>query len=120
MVLELLADGLWLWVIWIAVTFISARKGGWQGVLVAHFVVAVMVVASDVAWVQAEINKPEWTGSPDQDLLFHWGCLFRVILVNSLLLPVGILGIVLRARSVRRAETKSVLVVEPAEEPAEH
>jgi hypothetical protein len=96
---------MWPWAIWILGTFFAARTWGWQGVLVAHFVVAIMVVVSDVAWIQAEIDQPEWSGSPDQDMLFHWGCLFRVVVVNSLLLPVALVGIFCGHGGLKRWES---------------
>ena len=98
MLTQLLTYAVWEWCIFAAVTFAAARRFGGGGMLLGHILVAVFVSASDLYWIQSEMTKPEWSGSPDQDFVFHIGLFIRVLLVNTVLLPVGCLGLFLRPK----------------------
>lgn len=79
-----------------SVAFFAARIGGWKGVLVGHFVLAIAVAIMDVKWIQEVMAKPGWDGTPDMDMFFHFGVMIRVFLINTLLLPFSLLGIWIR------------------------
>jgi len=38
------------------------------------------------------MKNPEWDGTPDMDILFFLGIIFRVIIINICLLPIGLIG----------------------------
>ncbi|MBE0356090.1 hypothetical protein PPHE_a0961 [Pseudoalteromonas phenolica O-BC30] len=38
------------------------------------------------------MKNPEWDGTPDMDILFFLGIIFRVIIINTCLLPIGLIG----------------------------
>ena len=63
--------------------------------------VAVVIFFLDVAWIRNEMNKPGWDGTPDMDIVFHLGMLFRIIVINTLLLPVSALGIWRKKRRLK-------------------
>ena len=86
------------WLGFVAVAFLAARFAGLLGVLLGHLLVALAVAALDVQWVQAEMRKPGYDGQPDQDFVFMIGVLVRVILVNTLLLPISALALRTRRR----------------------
>lgn len=87
------------WAIFIAISFCAARYLlGW-GIPLGHIAVAFIVTILDVQWIQSEIHKPGWSGTPDQDFIFHIGLFLRVILINTTLLPISAFGFWLRRRS---------------------
>jgi hypothetical protein len=69
-----------------------------------HLLVAVAVVLLDVQWIQSEMREPGWSGEPDQDIVFAIGVLLRVVLVNAVLLPVGLIALRFRQGRARRRE----------------
>ncbi|HYF52092.1 MAG TPA: hypothetical protein VEJ63_21965 [Planctomycetota bacterium] len=83
-------------------TFLFARYGGWRFVPVGHLIIAIAIVGLDVAWVQSEMAQPGWNGTPDMDIIFHFGVLARTILINTLLLPVAACGLLWRAALEKR------------------
>ncbi|MCE9603746.1 MAG: hypothetical protein K8U03_02460 [Planctomycetia bacterium] len=85
------------------VTFCAARFGGLLGTLGGHVLVACAVVALDVAWIQSEMHNPNWDGAPDADLVFFFGVIVRVVLINTVLLPFAIPILYLRNTSNARA-----------------
>jgi hypothetical protein len=101
---QLASYGIPWWLVFAAVSFSAARVGRFRGVIAGQILIAVIVVALDVQWIQAEMRKPEWNGQPDQDIVFMFGVLFRIVLINTFLLPVNIAGLLSRGhkrRSVR-------------------
>jgi hypothetical protein len=92
---QLTAYGIVWWIAFAAVEFIAARLAGIWGIVAGHLLIAVVIAALDVQWVQSEMHKPGWNGQPDQDFVFVFSVLIRIILVNTLLLPVSGLGWVL-------------------------
>ncbi len=74
-------------------TFLLVRRLGWTGILIAHFLATVIIIITDVTWVQYQMSKPGWDGAPDMDFVFYVGVLMRLFLVNVLiLLPIDIAG----------------------------
>ena len=82
-----------------------ARLVGWPGIILAHIVIGMSVLYWDIRWVQEEMGKPGWekTGKPDLDMIFMFGALFRIVVINVLVTPGGILGAV--QRHVKRTRT---------------
>ncbi len=86
------------WAIWIVIAFIAARYfPGWC-IPIGHLLVGAIVSFLDVRWIQGEMHKPGWDGVPDQDIVFIHGMLIRIVLINTVLLPVSFLGVWLRDR----------------------
>jgi hypothetical protein len=79
------------WLLFTAITFGCSRYLRF-GMFIGHICVALLVAGLDVYWIQSEINRPGWNGTPDQDIVFHFGVMLRVILINTVLLPVSVLG----------------------------
>src|SRR5688500_9557363 len=91
------------WLGFVAVAFLAARFAGLPGVLLGHLLVALAVAALDFLWVQTEMLKPGYDGQPDRDFVFVIGVLVRVVLVNTLLLPISVLALRTRRRRCTRA-----------------
>ena len=98
---QILAYSIPTWLCFVAIAFCAARFIGWLGVPLGCFVVAVILYVLDVRWVTAAMNAPGWDGAPDMDMIFMFGVLARVILINAVLLPVTAVGLWLRHRSRR-------------------
>ena len=98
---ELASYGLWPWVLFLAIATSTAYLLRLPGVLLGHLLVAGAVVYLDVQWIQAEMAKPGWNGQPDQDFVFLLGVVARIVLVNTVLLPVSVLALRLRRRPPR-------------------
>jgi hypothetical protein len=64
---------------------------------------AFAVLFFDVRWIQAEMNAPGWDGVPDMDIIFQFGVLLRVVLINVVLLPVALFARWMSLRRVRAA-----------------
>jgi len=75
---------------------VPAYRLGWRGVPVGVALITVFIGVSDVWWIQSEMNKPDWSGTPDMDILFHFGLFGRVGSINLLLLPLAGMGLLLR------------------------
>jgi len=90
---QLISYGVWPWVVFVAIAFAGAYFGGVAGVVLGHVVVAVVVVVLDVQWVQSEMRRPGWDGQVDQDIVFMIGVVGRILLINTVLLPVSILAL---------------------------
>ena len=86
------------WLVFIALAFFVARYLPWWCIPLGHLLVVVILFYLDVRWIQAEMNKPDWNGTPDMDLIFDIGVLVRAFLINTLLLPVSWWGFWLRRR----------------------
>jgi hypothetical protein len=96
--LELLSYGPFTWLAFVAIAFCAARYGGLLGMFAGHFVVALIVCILDIRWVTAAMRAPGWDGAPDMDIVFHFGVIVRVLLINSILLAVTFLALRLRKR----------------------
>jgi hypothetical protein len=69
--------------------FLVARRFRWIGVFGLHVVIFVLLFVLDISWISAEMAKPGWDGTPDQDGVFYLGFLMRVFLFNTLLTIIG-------------------------------
>lgn len=66
---------------------------------VGHFVVALIVCLLDIRLVATAMRAPDWDGTPDMDIVFYFGVIVRVLLINALLLAVSYLALRIRKRS---------------------
>jgi uncharacterized membrane protein len=83
------------WLCWIAFVFGVARLGGCLAVLFCPLLIAVSIVYLDVNWVIHEMKRPnvDDENRPDMDIVFVFGIVIRVALINIVLSPVAWLGI---------------------------
>ena len=86
--------------LWKAIAFTAARLLRWPGIFLGHLVIAAIVVVLDIRWIQAEMHAPGWNGQPDQDIMFALGAFLRIVLINTVLLPVSLFAILLTKRPV--------------------
>jgi hypothetical protein len=91
------------WLAFLLIALLAARYGGWGLAPVGHLAIAAIIVLLDYRWIQYEMHKPGWDGTPDMDIIFYFGVLIRIPLLNTILLPVTGIGIWLRQRAARDA-----------------
>jgi hypothetical protein len=97
--LQLLSYGPFTWLTFITIAFCVSRYGGLLGMFVGHFVIALIVGFLDVCWVTSAMQAPSWDGAPDMDIVFYFGIIVRVLLINSTLLAVSYSALRIRKRS---------------------
>lgn len=90
---ELLMTHGTLWVAYVAIAFLGPRKFGFWGLLLGFMANTGITVVSDLIWIRGEMSKPDWDGIPDQDFVFVIGVMIRVFLVNFLMIPISLLGL---------------------------
>jgi len=88
----------WWWAAFVGLVYCAARYTPWPCIPVAFLVVAALVFYLDVRMVEAEMAKPDWDGTPDQDMVFLLGVLLRIVLVSIILSPVALAGLRLKRR----------------------
>ena len=98
MLWQLFSYGLVTWLAFLLIAYSAARYGGWRLVPVGHLVVAAIILFLDMRWIRAEMSRPGWDGTPDMDMVFHFGVLMRILLVNAILLLVTAIGLWRRRR----------------------
>lgn len=77
----------------------------WKGVaggLFGHALVSAVMVISDGLWIDAEMSKPNWNGTPDMDGIFWVGVCLRLMTLNSMILPLDIVGRIIFLRWNKR------------------
>ena len=87
-----------VWTGFIALAYVVARWLDVPGVVLGHLLIAIAIFALDFKWVQGEIRKPGWDGQPDADFVFALGVLARIVLINSVLLPVSLFALRVKRR----------------------
>ena len=97
--LQLLSYGPFAWLIFVAIAYCAARYGGLLGMFFGHFVVAGVVLVLDIQWVSAAMLTPGWDGTPDIDIIFYFGTIVRVLLINSILFAITLLALRIRKRT---------------------
>lgn len=111
-VLQLLSYSLLNWVLFVGIAFSLSFFGGWIGIFAGHFLVAFAVWLLDIDYALTHEYM-------DTDIVFTMGVFLRVLLINTVLLPVSFLGLWLRkirkvkAEAGERADSTSPT---PAEE----
>lgn len=86
------------WLTFAAIAFCAARYFPWWCIPVGHIAVAVILFYQDFNYIQSEMRKPGYNGTPDLDIIFIFGLLIRIFLINLTLLPITALGVWLRRR----------------------
>jgi hypothetical protein len=81
------------------IAFCAARFWGMAGMFAGHIALAVIVAVLDVRWVQSAMRAPDWDGTPDMDIVFTIGLSIRIVLINTILLPVTFIALRMRSRS---------------------
>ena len=82
-----------LWVAYVLIAFLGPRNYGFWGLLLGFMANTGITVVSDLIWIQGEMSKPDWDGTPDQDFVFAIGVMIRIFLVNFLMIPISLLGL---------------------------
>src|SRR5687767_1953033 len=95
---QLLSYSLFEWALFVAIALVAASAAGVSGMFFGHVIVAAIICVSDLRWIESEMRRPGWDGVPDRDFVFLLGMCFRVVVVNTLLLPITFLGLALRRR----------------------
>src|SRR6478735_1861066 len=88
--LQLLSYHVFTWLAWIGIAYFVARFGGLLGMFAGHFIVAGIITALDIRWVTMAMSQPGWDGAPDMDIIFWFGVVGRILLINAVLLAVTI------------------------------
>jgi hypothetical protein len=99
---QLLSYSIAIWLFLIIIAFFAAWQFHVPGIILGHVVVAIIIAMLDVQWIQSEMHKPGWNGQPDQDFIFMIGVVLRILLINTVLLPISFIGWCLRAHKVSR------------------
>ena len=98
----------WAWLLlFTVIAFCAARYIGWLGVVGAALLIAVMIVVIEFHSVVQDMRQYPNSGR-DMDGPFLVGVVFRVGFYNAIVLPASIIGIRLRARSVRARDHAKV------------
>src|SRR4030095_10486129 len=105
--LSLLEFG-WWWIAFVGLVYCAARYTPWPCIPVAFLVVAGLIFYADVRLIEAEMAKPAWGGTPDQDIVFLIGVLVRIFLVSLILWPVAIIGLRLKRRGKAASNVHTV------------
>lgn len=92
MISQLTSYGFLWWMVFILIALSVSLLLRFWGIFVGHFIIAGLVFYLDAQWIQSEMNKPGWDGTPDQDFAFYIGLLIRIVLINIFLLPASGLG----------------------------
>jgi hypothetical protein len=74
------------WLLSVGIAFVAAYFGGSRGVFRGHFLIALIVYFLDVGYAMEHRYM-------DMDIIFTMGVLVRVVLLNTVLLPVSGLGL---------------------------
>jgi zinc transporter ZupT len=86
----------WWWIAFVGLVYCAARYTPWPCIPVAFLIVAALMGYLSVMWVQAEMDKPGWEGSPDMDIVFWLGVLVRFVLGSIILWPAAHIGLRLK------------------------
>lgn len=96
LVVQLFSYGILAWILFVAIVFATARLSPWYCIPIAHMAVTIIVGALDLIWIESEMSKPGWDGTPDRDAIFIVGVMIRVFLINAFLLPFTAAGVGMR------------------------
>ncbi len=103
---QLLSYSIVTWVALACIAFATARYFRWWFIPLGQLAVAAVVYWQDVNWIHTEMRKPNWDGTPDMDIVFMFGVLIRVLLINTALLPFTAIGCWLNKRHAVAFQTR--------------
>jgi len=92
--LQLLSYGLLSWSVFVGIALLASRHGGWIGMFLGQCAVACVVLVLDLDYATTHAYM-------DMDIVFTLGVLARVVLINTVLLPVSAIGILLRRKRTK-------------------
>ena len=92
MVLQLLSYPLPNWLLFVEIAFLATYFDRWIGFFIGHFVDAFAVLLLDIDYAMTHEYM-------DTDIVFTMRVMARVVLINSVLLPISALGLFLRKRT---------------------
>jgi hypothetical protein len=95
------------WLIFYSLVFLATYRFGWIAFLLSLFVMPWIVGFLDVQWIQREMSKPDWDGSPDMDFVFSFGVIVHIIMIGFVQLLIGGLALFLRSRQLKATPTTS-------------
>ncbi len=96
---QILSYSILTWGVFLAITFVGTRFGRWLGLIAAQILIALTVTWLDFLWLRDQSQMPNWNGSPDLDPAFYMGLLPRIVLINTVLLPVAFYAFALRKKT---------------------
>jgi hypothetical protein len=97
---QLFSYSILTWAAFVVVIFVVARFGRLPGLLLGQIIVACVVAYLDIAWVENQMRASDWNGTPDIDIIFDFGLVARIVLINAFLLPVAFVAFRLRKRNI--------------------
>jgi hypothetical protein len=99
--------GFW-WIAFVAVAFAAARFGRGWGIVAGQVLIGLLILCIDTAWIGERMRTPgyQMEHGPDMDAAFDFGVMARAVLVNALLIPVSIAGVLLSRRPRQTRPTK--------------
>lgn len=86
----------WLW--WVLVVFLAVWWRRWRGMVFGHLTVAASILMLNLRWIHAAMSAPGWKGTPNMDRYFVVGLIVHMALINGILLPLSLLGLLLGSR----------------------
>ena len=78
------------WFLFLAIAALTGYFGRLLGILTGHVLIAALILCLDFLWIQAAMAAPGWDGSPDQDAVFLFGVVLRIVMINTCLLPISV------------------------------
>jgi hypothetical protein len=97
-VLQLLSYPLLNWLLFVGIALAASFFGGWVGIIPGHYVIALVVLLLDIDYATTHEYM-------DMDIVFTMGVLFRIVLINTVLLPVSAAGLLVRRRRKEKAKS---------------
>jgi|GEM_PF-1502811 len=86
------------WLCWILLAFCAAWWRRWRGICFGQLAVGATILMLNLRWVHDAMSQPAWRGTPNLDAGFFLGLMLHVILINGILLPVSVAGLLLGLR----------------------
>jgi hypothetical protein len=83
---QLLSYSILTWAGFLIITFAGTRYGKLPGLIAGQVLIAFIVCYQDGEWMSAQLDGP---GLPSDGPGFELGCLARIILINTVLLPLA-------------------------------
>lgn len=88
---QLVSYSLLAWSLYLSITVVAAYFARAWGIIAGHIAIAFVIIWFDLQWIQTAMHAPGWNGTPDMDVVFHLGVWMRVLLINTVLLPLAFL-----------------------------
>jgi hypothetical protein len=86
------------WTGWILLAFCAAWWRRWRGIFFGQLGVGATILMLNLRWLHDAMSQPGWRGTPNLDSGFVLGLMLHVILINGILVPVSVAGLLLGLR----------------------